>query len=442
MEEKNRYKFIQWDITTKCNLNCIQCRSETFYGSGKVKKDPTTEEAFKILDNLYDNGIRRIHVLGGEPFTRKDMTKIAKYAFDKGIVMSINTNGTLITEEVAQNILDSSVYMLTFSLDGPTAEINDSIRGEGVFDKVTGAIKMLDQMRRKQKKYLRMILTPVVMSKNINHLHGMLDIATELNVNNLIFTGLRKMGGAVKDFDSLEVSKEDNIKLIERVVAHRKEVEKKYGHCVHIQPGIVGNPILLYINKKFGTDFPIDPSGCDAGYSKGFLQPDGALFPCQDLAKIALEEKKRKKAEKEGTEQWMERDEVKELRKKIYSKDTYKDYKPCYTCPLLLTFCTPCPINGIQGNKQFKEDCAEEFKYARKKGVNVIKEIQKEMVKAFQHKVLIDPYFRKSFLQGDETLFEPFNFNNDQKKEVETFREKIVDDMVSTVCMSLERSQS
>ena len=187
----NRFKFVQWDITSKCNLNCIHCRSKSFYGSNNLKKDQTTSEVFKTLDELYNHGVRRIHILGGEPFTRSDITDIAKYAFKKGIVISINTNGTLISSEIADKILDASIYLITFSLDGPTAEINDKIRGKGVFNKVVNAIKMLDNLRKSKQKHLRMIVTPVVMRSNIDYLHRMLDIATELNLDNIIYTNLR-----------------------------------------------------------------------------------------------------------------------------------------------------------------------------------------------------------------------------------------------------------
>ena len=104
---QNTYKFVQWDITSKCNLNCIHCRSKSFYGSSARLPDAHSANPFETIDNLHKHGVRRIHILGGEPFTRDDLPDIARYAFDKGIIVSINTNGTLISEDTAERILDS-----------------------------------------------------------------------------------------------------------------------------------------------------------------------------------------------------------------------------------------------------------------------------------------------------------------------------------------------
>jgi len=46
----------------------------------------------------------------------------------------------------------------------------------------------------------------------------------------------------------------------------------------------LGSPLVAeYLNKKYGTKFPITPGGCNALATKAFVQPDGAMFPCQEL---------------------------------------------------------------------------------------------------------------------------------------------------------------
>ena len=429
----NRFKFVQWDITSKCNLNCIHCRSKSFYGSNNLKKDQTTSEVFKTLDELYNHGVRRIHILGGEPFTRSDITDIAKYAFKKGIVISINTNGTLISSEIADKILDASIYLITFSLDGPTAEINDKIRGKGVFNKVVNAIKMLDNLRKSKQKHLRMIVTPVVMRSNIDYLHRMLDIATELNLDNIIYTNLRRMGGAIQFYNKMKVSTLECIRLIEKAINHSKQVRNKYGRCVHIQPGIVGNPILLYINKKYNTNYSIDPGGCTAGYSKGFLQPDGALFPCQDLAKYALEINRRNEAEQSGTKSWMDRKDVEELKTKMFSRKTYNKYKPCSKCPLLLVFCRPCPIAGLNNRGIYKKECEIELNYARNNGIDVQQEVNKRLVYSIQDRLVKDPSFRYLFIKNDMTIFNEYDLNQQQYEEIQIIRDQLLNDVIKAI---------
>jgi len=40
--ETNYFKFIQWDITSRCNLSCIHCRSESFYGEHDLAASPAS----------------------------------------------------------------------------------------------------------------------------------------------------------------------------------------------------------------------------------------------------------------------------------------------------------------------------------------------------------------------------------------------------------------
>src|SRR6187402_3798687 len=93
----NHFRFVQWDITARCNLACKHCRSESFYGDSRLACDLPLVEVKSRLDRLWQQGVRRIHFLAGEPFVRRDLAAIVEYASSLGIICSINTNGTLIT---------------------------------------------------------------------------------------------------------------------------------------------------------------------------------------------------------------------------------------------------------------------------------------------------------------------------------------------------------
>ena len=108
----NKHRFVQFDITKRCNLRCAHCRSTSFYeGSEQHEaiKDLTTEEVFQALRKLSEAGVERIHYLGGEPFIREDMMDIVDYGASLGIVSSINTNGTFVTEALLPRIFASKL---------------------------------------------------------------------------------------------------------------------------------------------------------------------------------------------------------------------------------------------------------------------------------------------------------------------------------------------
>ena len=67
---------ISMNLTKKCNLRCIQCFSD----SGNIKeKELTTQEMYKLFDDMQKYGTFYICLGGGEPFTRKDLFEILEY---------------------------------------------------------------------------------------------------------------------------------------------------------------------------------------------------------------------------------------------------------------------------------------------------------------------------------------------------------------------------
>lgn len=130
---------IVWDYTKACNLKCKHC-----YEDAMAKPAPdelTTQEAFKVIDEFASAGVVAIAFSGGEPLMRKDFFEVANYAAKKDFYVSVATNGTLITKEVAKKLKDSGVQYIEISLDG-FEKTHDSFRGiPGVWKRTVEGIK-------------------------------------------------------------------------------------------------------------------------------------------------------------------------------------------------------------------------------------------------------------------------------------------------------------
>jgi MoaA/NifB/PqqE/SkfB family radical SAM enzyme len=75
-------KWIAWEVTGRCNLNCIHCRASS--GMTSHDTDFTTEEAKALLDDIAEVSTPVMVLSGGEPLLRKDLFEIAKYGTGKG----------------------------------------------------------------------------------------------------------------------------------------------------------------------------------------------------------------------------------------------------------------------------------------------------------------------------------------------------------------------
>ena len=104
------------------------------------------EEVFSIIDQLVDLGTLHISFTGGEIFTRPDIMDIIFHAKRRAVHIHLMTNGSLITEKLADRLISIGIGNFKISLPGATKETFDRITGvEGSFDKVVSVLKMLRQ---------------------------------------------------------------------------------------------------------------------------------------------------------------------------------------------------------------------------------------------------------------------------------------------------------
>ncbi len=116
------------EVTTRCNSSCLHC----FARSGVSRSTSLTVDLVKeIMVEGYDAGYRHLHITGGEPLLWKGLFEAADYGFDVGYeTIFMNTNGTLITEEISKRLAGCGRLSISVSLDGPE-DLHDRIRGKG-----------------------------------------------------------------------------------------------------------------------------------------------------------------------------------------------------------------------------------------------------------------------------------------------------------------------
>ena len=121
------------DLTYRCNNHCRHCWLRLPPGSPERERELTLEEIRKIVDEARSMGCREWSISGGEPMLRPDFAEIFDYITRKSVTYSLNTNGTLITPQIAQLMRRKGSKMI--ALYGATAEVHDHItRHPGSFE--------------------------------------------------------------------------------------------------------------------------------------------------------------------------------------------------------------------------------------------------------------------------------------------------------------------
>jgi radical SAM protein with 4Fe4S-binding SPASM domain len=148
------------ELTYRCNFDCVHCYCQ---GIKAKLEELTTEEWKHILDELQKEGCVFLVFSGGEPLLREDFLEIYSLAKTKGFLISIFTNGSLLTKEVVDYFAEAPPYSIEITFNGVTETTYDAVtRMPGLFPQVITHIKQL------VKKNLPVILKTNCLKQNFH----------------------------------------------------------------------------------------------------------------------------------------------------------------------------------------------------------------------------------------------------------------------------------
>ncbi len=128
---------VEIETNSGCNLRCRHCYqgsySDRLMETGRVKE---------IIDILFQGGVFELSLIGGEPLLHPDMPEILEYCNDLGFSNTLVTNATLFNPTLIDQISEMPYTSIKISLEG-VGEVNDNIRGSGVFGSVNRTISLL-----------------------------------------------------------------------------------------------------------------------------------------------------------------------------------------------------------------------------------------------------------------------------------------------------------
>lgn len=254
-----------WEPTEYCNLKCLHC----YTNSSPYKKNVIDfEHAKKIIDLMFKEGIYSLGIGGGEPLLIDFLPNLIKYITDKGMQVSISTNGLLLTEQLIKQLKDAGLKIIQLSIDG-IKECHEYLRGKGTFDKVIEKIDLI-------KKYnISFRIGCVVNKYNYNKLDEFIELMKNKGVEVINFFRFMPSNNrydlCLDKYQLLEVSK----KLISYYKKNRYGENKFYITFESL------SFFAFLIEPKF-----IESTNCTAGIAKFNLSCSGDVTPCNYIHRV------------------------------------------------------------------------------------------------------------------------------------------------------------
>jgi hypothetical protein len=173
-------------VTLRCNIKCQQCAIWRM----PAKPELTTDEWKAVIKDLREwLGPYRVQLAGGETFVRQDITEIIRYATSLGVLTGVVSNGTMITPELAREIVASGLGYIHISVDGIKPETHDHVRGiQGLHVKTMNALRYLAEAGRGSG--ISICMATVISRKNMHELVDLVHKVDEMGLDGIIFNPL------------------------------------------------------------------------------------------------------------------------------------------------------------------------------------------------------------------------------------------------------------
>lgn len=136
-----------FELTPVCNMRCRMCYVRmTKHQQEAIRPLRSAEEWIRLGKTARDQGLLFLLLTGGEPFLRPDFKEIYQALHDMGLVLSINSNGTLIDEETVAWLKETPPVRINITLYGASNETYERLCGNpNGFTQVTNAIRLLKE---------------------------------------------------------------------------------------------------------------------------------------------------------------------------------------------------------------------------------------------------------------------------------------------------------
>src|SRR5450631_2921660 len=114
-----------WEATQACDLACVHCRASA--QSERSASELTTEQGYRLLDEIKSFGEPLMVFTGGDPLKRPDLYELLKHSVSIGLRTNVTPSATpLLTQDAIDRFKECGITRMAISLDGPDAASHDA----------------------------------------------------------------------------------------------------------------------------------------------------------------------------------------------------------------------------------------------------------------------------------------------------------------------------
>src|SRR3954454_14317643 len=173
---------VMWELTRACDLHCSNCTIGATTSPGV--NELSTYEAYKTIDQIAALEPCEFIITGGDPLERDDVAQVVNYARRRGLDPAfVASPSSQLTGAALERLVRNGLPRIIFSIDGPTPEVHQSVRGAATFEKVLRAIRIAEVVG------LKIEINTLITRRNVDDLNAIADLIRPIRIRrwNLYF---------------------------------------------------------------------------------------------------------------------------------------------------------------------------------------------------------------------------------------------------------------
>ena len=187
---------VKIEPTTKCNFKCSFC-----YGR-KVKQGTVRPERLQEFIDAFPD-LEQLELIGeGEALLLPSLPAIIRSATDRGVHVSLASNGSLLTPRLSRKLIDSGVREIGFSLETLDPKRFNELRPAGDLSAILQAIHHLAELRSQLRPALRLKLWMTVLRESVDQIEDVEALAARLGLDGVEYQTLNPMPRYARNYDA------------------------------------------------------------------------------------------------------------------------------------------------------------------------------------------------------------------------------------------------
>ncbi len=249
-------------VNYTCNLACSFCRAWHSADGARPGRPLAPRDLDLALEDLARLGCLGVGITGGEPLLRKDLGRIVAAIRERGMLVHVNTNGTLLDDARAQELIACGVDSFNISVDAAAAELHDALRGrEGAHRGALQGVSALLRARHGASSPRVVVVSVVDVATDLD---ALMALAEGLGVDGIGFIPRHAFGEEIQPLATQEEARALVAKLLEWR-ARSSLIDNSAAYLGLFDSAVLGRPHDLV---------------CHAGAGHVVFDMQGAVYPC------------------------------------------------------------------------------------------------------------------------------------------------------------------